>query len=166
MIFSLTRENRARLTAVVIISLFTVALFLPGHQITSAGTVLRRSDYVVPGWQFARLGWAGPLELCFAWFANFPLALFVANMLRGRPPLQRSALITASLALSVLLPQLIFQPADGWHYGLFRGPAVWLWLSCFGFVLFSSKAFPAANESKSRGLLDTLPQSGHSPKAG
>jgi hypothetical protein len=63
------------------------------------------------------MGWLGPLELCFAWFANVPLIIFVVKMLRGKSPNQPVAVIATCLALSVLLPQRIFQPADGWHTG-------------------------------------------------
>jgi hypothetical protein len=121
-----------------VICLLTSALFLPGHQSTSAGSILHHSDDVVPGWRLASLGWLGPLELCFAWFANIPLIICVVKMLRGSSPKQLTAVITSCLALSVLLPQLIWQPADGWHTGHLYGAAVWLWLAAFGVVVLAS----------------------------
>ncbi len=47
------------------------------------------------GWRFASLGWLGPLELCFAWFANVQLIICVVKMLRGKSPKQPTAVITA-----------------------------------------------------------------------
>jgi hypothetical protein len=134
----LTDANRCRIAGLLVIGLFTVALFLPGHQSTSGGPIIRQADEMNPGWRFASLGWLGPLELCFAWFANFPLIFFVIQLLRGKSPGQFVAVITACLAFSVLLPQRILQPADGWHTGHFYGPAIWLWLSCFVVIVLIS----------------------------
>lgn len=130
--------NRCRIVGRIVIGLFAAALFLPGYQTTSAGAIIRQSDDIVPGWRLASLGWLGPLELCFAWFANVPLIVMVVQMLRGKYPEQPISLITACLAFSVLLPQRIFQPADGWHAGHFHGPAIWVWLSCFGVIALAS----------------------------
>ena len=135
---SLRDVNKCRIAGLIVICLFTAALFLPAHQSTSAGSILHQSDDVVPGWRLASLGWLGPLELCFAWFANLPLIICVVKMLRGKSPKPPTAVITACLALSVLLPQRIWQPADGWHTGHFHGPAIWLWLSCFTVILLAS----------------------------
>ncbi len=130
--------NRCRIAGLIVICLFSVALFLPGHQSTSAGSILHQSDDIVPGWRLAILGWLGPLEFCFAWFANLPLIICVVKMLRGKSPKQLTAAITACLALSVLLPQRIWQPADGWHTGHLYGAAVWLWLATFAVVVLAS----------------------------
>jgi hypothetical protein len=76
--------------------------------------------------------------------------IFVVKMLRGKSPNQPVAVIATCLALSVLLPQRIFQPADGWHTGHFHGPAVWLWLSCFGIVLLASIMLSESRELTSQ----------------
>jgi len=131
---SLRDPNRCRIAGLIVICLFTAALFLPGHQSTSAGSILHQSDDVVTGWRLASLGWLGPLELCFAWFANLPLIICVVKILRGKSPRPPTAVITACLGLSVLLPQRIWQPADGWHTGHLYGTAVWPWLAGFGVV--------------------------------
>jgi hypothetical protein len=147
---SLTRAKSCRVTGFIVVGLFAASLFLPGHQRTSAGSILGQADDVVPGWRLASLGWLGPLELCFAWFANLPLIVCVVRMLRGKSPNRPVAIATACLALSVLLPQRIWQPADGWHTGHFHGAAIWLWLSCFGVVLLASIKKPEGHELTSQ----------------
>ena len=114
---------------------YTAALFAPGYQVTEGGQILHRTVDLIPGWRLALLGWIGPLECCFAWFANIPLAFCAFKLTQGKLPGRFTAVLTACLALSALLPQLIFQPADGWHVGYVRGPAVWLWLLSIAVIL-------------------------------
>jgi len=126
----LRRMNLSRLQAVAILALvaYAGALIARGYQVVDAGDVLRRTVDVIPGWRFALLGWVAPLEFCVAWFANIPFVICVFKLLRGNMPGHFLSVFTAGLAASALLPQLIFQPADGWHIGHVGGPAVWLWL--------------------------------------
>lgn len=134
---SLSRETLLRITGVIVVALYALAFVAPGYQSISAGSIIPKSDDFIPGWRLAILGWLGPLELCFAWFANVPFFFCLMKMLRGRFPNRRFAIGTGGLAFSVLLPQLVYQPADGWHTGHLHGPAVWVWLSCVGITVFA-----------------------------
>ena len=123
--------NLSKLQAVALSALvaYAGALIAPGYQVVEAGTVLPRTVDVIPGWRFALLGWLAPLEFCFAWFANLPFAMCVFKLTRGAQPAAFLFAFTAGLAASALLPQLIFQPGDGWHTGHVGGLAVWLSLA-------------------------------------
>lgn len=156
---ALTNANAQRIAGLSILVLFSAALLSPSFQYMNAGRTLGESLEVGKGWQLAAFGWIGPIGLCFAWFANIPLVVCVLKMLRGRPPGRRVSMVAACLALSVLLPHLILSFADGWHTGYLRGPAVWLWLSCFGIVLFVSKSPSLAHPSE---VEERSPESGHS----
>jgi hypothetical protein len=154
-----TNANGQRLAGLTILVLFSAALLSPSFQYMNAGPTLGASVEMDDGWALAAFGWAGPLGLCFAWFANIPLVACVFKMLRGIPPRRRVSMVSTCLALSVLLPHFIPSFVDGWHAGYLRGPAVWLWLSCFGILLFASKAPPVSRTSE---VEELSPRSRHS----
>ena len=55
--------NLSKLQAVALLALVAYAGALiasPGYQVMEAGTVLRRTVAVIPGWRFALLGWLAP----------------------------------------------------------------------------------------------------------
>jgi len=120
---------------------YAAALIAPGYQVMEAGDVLHRTVEVIPGWRFALLGCLAPFEFCFAWFANIPFAICVFKLVRGNLPGHFLSVLTAALAASVLLPQFIFQPADGWHIAHVGGPAVWLWLVSIAMAVLGPRIF-------------------------
>ena len=120
-----------RLAFVIVLLLYVGALLAPARQIKSASRYERLQVTNVKGWELARFGWMGPLGLTFGWYANFPLVVCAARMLRGRSPGWGLARVAGVLAASSLLPFGIYSEVDGMHRGYVRGPAVWLWLAAF-----------------------------------
>ena len=83
------------------------------------------------GWFLLVLGWIGPLELSFAWFANIPYLICIYQLLRGQIPRTNMVLGSCALASTALVPHFELDKDGRFHPVLFWGPAVWLWLLAF-----------------------------------
>ena len=80
-------------------------------------------------------GWLGPFFYSFAWFANFPFGLAVYRLIRGRLPGYLSAVSSAIIGYSVLIPHRGVDPrAPHWRAEVFVGPAIHLWLAALTIV--------------------------------
>ena len=129
-----------RLSFLMTASLFTAAFFADAHDVTFHDG--DQFNTVIHGYFLAGTGWLGPLELCFAWYANVPFLFCAFRLAIGRSPGRRWAWIATGLALSVFVPQLIWDFEHNRilvHY--FYGPAVWLWFISFPIILGTVYAF-------------------------
>jgi hypothetical protein len=131
--------NVYRLCFVVAFVPFLLAFFATANDDT-----VGHSNVLIRGYQLASLGILGPLELCFAWYANIPLVHCGCKMICGKPPIRSLAWLAAALALTAFAPQFIVdfevtgQLRTHWYYG----PAVWLWFSTFLMVLMGAYMEP------------------------
>ena len=127
-------SNTYRIGFVVALLFFTAAFFATAQDVTVHQPV--DSVEVLHGYFLAATGWLGPLELCFAWYANIPFIYCAFKLACGRSPGRRRAWFATGLALSVFVPQLIWGFELGKLYvHYFYGPAVWLWLGSFAVIL-------------------------------
>jgi hypothetical protein len=124
--------NFYRICFVVALVPFVLAFIAPVHDYT-----VGRSNVLIPGFMLAKYGILGPLEFCFAWYANIPLMHCGWKMICGEPPVRLLAWIAAVLALSAFAPQFIaeFETTGKFVAHWFYGAAVWLWCSTFLVVL-------------------------------
>jgi hypothetical protein len=131
--------NIYRLLVVVDLVPFIVAFFAPAHDYT-----VGHSNGLIHGFELAGLGFLGPFERCFAWYANIPFIYCGWKMICGEPPPKLPAWIAMALALTAFAPQYIFdfevtgKSIIHWYYG----PAVWLWVSCFPVVVIAAHTEP------------------------
>lgn len=107
------------------------ALLAPANEVVSASRYVVRSVQPTYGYHLASFGWAGPLGLSIAWYANLPYLYCIVELLRGKPVPRRVALVSLLVAATGLVPHAIFSEVDGWHRASFTGPAIWLWLAAF-----------------------------------
>ena len=119
------------LSALLILLLFGISLACPVAAITEASRASPRHVDYLTGLNLLAFGWLGPMQASFAWYANLPLVFCLVQMLRAQPPSFGLTSFTALLAATSLLPFANLSALDGWHMGLVRGPAVWLWLASF-----------------------------------
>jgi hypothetical protein len=78
-------------------------------------------------------GWAGPIGLNFAWYANIPLLSSALGMIRGRAPDFTWTVVTLFLGLDALIPipAYDFEVTGRFHAQVISGPALWVWLLAF-----------------------------------
>jgi hypothetical protein len=110
---------------------------------------------VFNGYWLALLGWLGPIGYAPGWFANISFFICLIRLFRGRAPGNILLVLTAAIALTVVLPHAIPDPeGDDTVWSHFRGAAVWLWLcscltlSIFGLVLWRNVSEGARQGSK------------------
>jgi hypothetical protein len=143
------RDNVYRYWFGAVSILFIVALFAPSQDITLHAFPGVDSVEIVHGYFWAAIGWLGPLQLRFAWFANIPLAACAMKMAGGYAPRRRWALCAAGLSLTVFLPGIILDVGRGGHFFAYaRGPAVWLWLSTFAVTLVAAFIRPEEEDTQ------------------
>jgi hypothetical protein len=124
-------RHRYQLGAVLILLLWGAALFLPvtimDHAAIAGGSATAH------GYILGLEGWAGPLGLNVAWYANIPLLFTAADMIRGRPPNFTVTVVTLFMALDALIPVLSydFEVEGDFHANVISGPALWVWLLAF-----------------------------------
>jgi hypothetical protein len=123
-----------RVTFLSALSLWVAALFATAQDVTLHKPT--DSVAIVHGYFLAKIGWLGPLEVCFAWYANLPFFYCEFKLACAQSPGLGWAWFATGLALSVFLPQTIFDFELGKVYAHYwRGPAVWLWFASFAVVL-------------------------------
>jgi hypothetical protein len=127
-----------RLLAVSLLGLWMASNCLPCAQVIEGNRHAARIVEPMIGLRLTALGWAWPAALSFAWYANIPYLYSIWKLFRGQTS-RPAAMIAFGLALTALLPHVIYSEVDGWHRAYIVGPALCLWLCSFAINLVPTR---------------------------
>ena len=115
-------DRYRRIIGIVVFGAWLASLALPIE--TECG-----SSYIIPGYLVGLIGWLGPLDGQFGWYANLFMLWQVGRLLLGRHAGIIGSLIALVLALNAFLWKTI--PMDvGRSTMCERQPGFYVWIAC------------------------------------